>query len=103
MIDAIRGADPLLAAAVAASIATYIGVALALSGSIPAPVRFVHSLLAAVAASFAGAVAPPGVAQIGLNVPPGFTITTEACLEYLGNNKTLPAGVMDEVLPSNSS
>src|SRR5512147_1469158 len=35
--------------------------------------------------------------QIGLNVPPGFTITTEACLEYLGNNKTLPAGVMDEV------
>ena len=69
MIDAIRGADPLLAAAaVAASIATYIGVALALSGSIPAPVRFVHSLLAAVAASFAGAVAPPGVAQIGLNV-----------------------------------
>ena len=35
--------------------------------------------------------------QIGLNVPPGFTITTEACLAYLENNR-LPPGVMDEVL-----
>ncbi|MDY6992032.1 MAG: pyruvate, phosphate dikinase [Pseudomonadota bacterium] len=36
--------------------------------------------------------------QIGLNVPPGFVITTEACLTYLANpQRTLPAGVMDEV------
>lgn len=34
--------------------------------------------------------------QIGLNVPPGFVITTEACLEFL-NNKALPDGVLDEV------
>jgi len=31
-----------------------------------------------------------------LNVPPGFTITTEACLAYLEHN-ALPGGVMDEV------
>ena len=35
--------------------------------------------------------------QIGLNVPPGFTITTEACLEYIENANTLPEGAMDEV------
>ncbi len=36
--------------------------------------------------------------QIGLNVPPGFTITTEACLSYLDNpSRSLPPGVMDEV------
>ncbi len=36
--------------------------------------------------------------QFGLNVPPGFVITTEACLDYLATeNKTLPEGVMDEV------
>ncbi|HVP43316.1 MAG TPA: pyruvate, phosphate dikinase [Terriglobales bacterium] len=34
--------------------------------------------------------------QIGLNVPPGFVITTEACLAYLENNR-LPDGLMDEV------
>jgi pyruvate, orthophosphate dikinase len=34
--------------------------------------------------------------QIGLNVPPGFVITTEACLDYL-KNQQLPAGLMDEV------
>ena len=34
--------------------------------------------------------------QIGLNVPPGFVITTEACLDYL-ENKQLPAGLMDDV------
>ena len=39
--------------------------------------------------------------QIGLNVPPGFVITTEACLEYLdAKNNDLPAGVMDEVRAS---
>jgi len=35
--------------------------------------------------------------QIGLNVPPGFVITTEACLSYLDLGNTLPGGLMDEV------
>ena len=34
--------------------------------------------------------------QIGLNVPPGFTITTDACNAYLEKNK-LPDGLMAEV------
>jgi len=34
--------------------------------------------------------------QMGLNVPPGFTITTEGCLAYLEHN-SLPDGLMDEV------
>src|SRR5438046_3774966 len=36
--------------------------------------------------------------QIGLNVPPGFVISTETCMSYLANNKQLPEGVMDQVL-----
>ncbi len=36
--------------------------------------------------------------QIGLNVPPGFVITTEACLSYLADrDKRLPPGLMDDV------
>jgi pyruvate,orthophosphate dikinase len=35
--------------------------------------------------------------QIGLNVPPGFVITTEACLTYLDQDNTLPDGLMQEV------
>jgi pyruvate, orthophosphate dikinase len=36
--------------------------------------------------------------QIGLRVPPGFVITTEACLTYLDSPKQLlPDGLMDEV------
>jgi pyruvate,orthophosphate dikinase len=36
--------------------------------------------------------------QIGLNVPPGFVISTEACLTYLADPKReLPPGVMDQV------
>ncbi|MDQ6999008.1 MAG: pyruvate, phosphate dikinase [Mariprofundus sp.] len=35
--------------------------------------------------------------QIGLNVPPGYTITTEACLSYLENDSTYPDGLMQEV------
>jgi len=36
--------------------------------------------------------------QIGLNVPPGFVISTAACLEYLASpSRELPAGVMEEV------
>ncbi len=36
--------------------------------------------------------------QIGLNVPPGFVITTDACLTYLDDSaRQLPDGVLDEV------
>jgi len=36
--------------------------------------------------------------QIGLNVPPGFVITTEACLAYLDTpERRLPDGVMEQV------
>ncbi|NCA71634.1 MAG: pyruvate, phosphate dikinase [Sphingobacteriia bacterium] len=36
--------------------------------------------------------------QIGLNVPPGFVISTAACLDYLATpDRTLPAGLLDEV------
>jgi len=36
--------------------------------------------------------------QIGLNVPPGFVITTEACLTYLSNKEqSLPDGVISQV------
>jgi pyruvate,orthophosphate dikinase len=36
--------------------------------------------------------------QIGLNVPPGFVLTTEACLQYLAEGSDeLAAGVMDQV------
>lgn len=34
--------------------------------------------------------------QIGLNVPPGFVITTQACLDYLTNHQ-LPEGLLAEV------
>ena len=35
------------------------------------------------------------MSNLGLPVPPGFTITTEACIEYLKGNK-MPAGLMDD-------
>jgi len=36
--------------------------------------------------------------RIGINVPPGFVITTDACLTYLDSpDNELPAGLMDEV------
>jgi len=36
--------------------------------------------------------------QLGLNVPPGFVISTAACLDYLATPaRTLPEGLMDEV------
>jgi pyruvate, orthophosphate dikinase len=36
--------------------------------------------------------------QIGLNVPPGFVITTEACLAYLHDpDRSLPEGMLDQV------
>ncbi|MBL0125434.1 MAG: pyruvate, phosphate dikinase [Betaproteobacteria bacterium] len=34
--------------------------------------------------------------QIGLNVPPGFTVTTDACLAYLETNR-LPDGLMGDI------
>ena len=36
--------------------------------------------------------------QIGLNVPPGFVISTAACLSYLASDSgELPEGIMDDV------
>jgi len=35
--------------------------------------------------------------QIGLHVPPGFVITTDACLDYYNNQKRMSEGLMDEV------
>ncbi|HXF81460.1 MAG TPA: pyruvate, phosphate dikinase [bacterium] len=37
------------------------------------------------------------MSRIGLPVPPGFTITTEACLEYYRRGRQFPAGLMEEV------
>src|SRR5678809_449495 len=34
----------------------------------------------------------------GLPVPPGFTITTEACNAYYAGGEQLPAGLWDDVL-----
>ncbi len=34
---------------------------------------------------------------LGVPVPPGFTITTENCIDYLANNNTFPKGTMDQV------
>jgi pyruvate,orthophosphate dikinase len=36
--------------------------------------------------------------NLGIPVPPGFTISTEACLLYYENNKTLPNEIWNEVL-----
>ena len=35
--------------------------------------------------------------SLGLPVPPGFTITTEVCVNYYANNKKLPAGLEEQV------
>ncbi|HXO58827.1 MAG TPA: PEP/pyruvate-binding domain-containing protein, partial [Candidatus Acidoferrum sp.] len=35
--------------------------------------------------------------RAGMPVPPGFTITTEACREYLARRGRLPAGLWDQV------
>ncbi|MFM7322657.1 MAG: PEP/pyruvate-binding domain-containing protein, partial [Armatimonadota bacterium] len=35
--------------------------------------------------------------NIGLPVPPGFTITTEVCTDYYASGRQLPAGLMDEM------
>jgi pyruvate,orthophosphate dikinase len=36
--------------------------------------------------------------RLGVPVPPGFTITTEACNAYLANNNQFPAGMWEQVL-----
>ncbi|KAL8153658.1 hypothetical protein V2J09_011418 [Rumex salicifolius] len=38
------------------------------------------------------------MSSIGLSVPPGLTISTEACQEYQENGKKLPSGLWEEVL-----
>ncbi|KAM7256387.1 hypothetical protein ACFE04_012128 [Oxalis oulophora] len=38
------------------------------------------------------------MASIGLSVPPGLTISTEACQEYQLNAKNLPEGLWDEII-----
>ena len=35
--------------------------------------------------------------NLGLPVPPGLTITTEVCMEYINNGNKMPDGLMDEV------
>jgi pyruvate, orthophosphate dikinase len=37
---------------------------------------------------------------LGLPVPPGFTVTTEACMAYLGNDMQFPEGLWEQVLQS---
>ena len=34
---------------------------------------------------------------IGIPVPAGFTITTEACVEYMRNGRALPARLEEEI------
>uniref|UniRef100_A0A0E0HE99 Pyruvate, phosphate dikinase n=2 Tax=Oryza nivara TaxID=4536 RepID=A0A0E0HE99_ORYNI len=38
------------------------------------------------------------MASIGLSVPPGFTVSTEACQQYQAAGKTLPAGLWEEIV-----
>lgn len=35
--------------------------------------------------------------NLGLPVPPGLTITTETCMDYINHGNKMPAGLMDEV------
>jgi pyruvate,orthophosphate dikinase len=41
--------------------------------------------------------------RIGISVPPGFTITTEACITYLKNNNKFPDGMWDQTLEAMKS
>ena len=36
--------------------------------------------------------------RLGINVPPGFTVSAEACGEYYANNRSLPSQVWDQIL-----
>ena len=35
--------------------------------------------------------------NLGLPVPPGLTITTETCMDYINHGNKMPEGLMDEV------
>ena len=37
------------------------------------------------------------MSSLGLPVPPGFTVTTEACVHYFGNGQSYPAGLREQV------
>ena len=37
------------------------------------------------------------MSNLGLPVPPGFTITTECCDSYIKSGEKLPSGLMDDV------
>jgi pyruvate,orthophosphate dikinase len=41
--------------------------------------------------------------SLGLPVPPGFTITTDACKAYMAAGNTIPDGLMDEVAAARSA
>ncbi|EOY06314.1 Pyruvate orthophosphate dikinase isoform 1 [Theobroma cacao] len=43
------------------------------------------------------------MSSIGLSVPPGLTISTEACQEYQQNGKKLPEGLWEEILEGSKS
>jgi glycosyltransferase 2 family protein len=68
MLEAIREADPrYAAAALLASVVTYVGSGVALANAAPLSISTLQATLASIAATFVGAIAPPGVAQVGLN------------------------------------
>ena len=69
MLQAIQDADVFDAGAAGlASLLTYIGTGLALVMAMPVSVALWKGLAAALAATFAGAIAPPGVAHVGVNI-----------------------------------
>ena len=41
--------------------------------------------------------------KLGLPVPPGFTVSTDACKAYMAGGEVIPAGLMDEVAQSLSA
>lgn len=38
------------------------------------------------------------MASIGLSVPPGFTVSTEACQQYQESDHKMPSGLWDEIM-----
>ncbi len=37
------------------------------------------------------------MSSLGINVPPGFTVTTEACIRYFNSSHKFPPGMWSEV------
>lgn len=69
MLTAVRDADlRWLAPVLLASLATYVGAALGLSGGTPGRIPVGEAGAVALASSFVATFAPPGVGQVGLNV-----------------------------------